>query len=642
MFKNKSRSQIEKKQSIIHLVIFVGLLSLSLYSEFLFITPIQKVNAESTSTSNATHFPNLKLKEEIPTTFYKNEIYFFEGEIKIPDGQDVFFFLAPENEKTSKNYLMYSGETENQQIKIPVFFEKTGTYFLGFIEGKSGKSKTLKIEVLDKLPTTTNGPSENKPSKTNLTYENFQTVISWKNNKNNLTKLIVSQGKKEQTIFFRQNIESYNVDYKLFSMFTPGIISVEIAGAQSTQENNKSFSLKTDWNKSSKKSFRVTEHEFTKIEKDLVDLKTFPKKIEAKKNISFSGRTKTNIYLEAAVILPDGNVDTFELATKAKLIDYYGSKIIPAGSDFTASYTPETLGIYQFEVNSQDGSAVLNFPVYPQNSTAFIPNFFDLNKKYPTENYTLEEYQKKLLELINTERTKHNLSTLRKDDQLEKMAQSHSEDMVTRNFFNHINPDNKSPNDRRKDFQIPFMVGENLASAPSLLHTHYGLMESAIHRANILNPKWTKVGIGMKKNNNGQYITTEEFSSDPPNETDLLEIKNELLKMINEQRKGDKLSTLTIDNTLGSLANEWTEKMINQDFFDFTSPQKEKLSTLVQKKIDNRTVQALILESNDKEKLIEKILASSDLKSSLWEQIGIGLKINNLGSFKSTLLFTTH
>ena len=40
------------------------------------------------------------------------------------------------------------------------------------------------------------------------------------------------------------------------------------------------------------------------------------------------------------------------------------------------------------------------------------------------------------------------------------------------------------------------IAGENLALAPSVVRAHDGLMNSSGHRRNILDPAFTKIGIG--------------------------------------------------------------------------------------------------------------------------------------------------
>ena len=50
--------------------------------------------------------------------------------------------------------------------------------------------------------------------------------------------------------------------------------------------------------------------------------------------------------------------------------------------------------------------------------------------------------------LTNNLRSKRGVSTLLMNTLLNNIAQAHSEDMLTRNFFSDINPDGESPSDR--------------------------------------------------------------------------------------------------------------------------------------------------------------------------------------------------
>ena len=46
---------------------------------------------------------------------------------------------------------------------------------------------------------------------------------------------------------------------------------------------------------------------------------------------------------------------------------------------------------------------------------------------------------------------------------------------------------------------------------PSVHSAHQGLMNSPGHRANILNPSFTEIGIGIRRKGNGQYYITQMF-----------------------------------------------------------------------------------------------------------------------------------
>lgn len=82
------------------------------------------------------------------------------------------------------------------------------------------------------------------------------------------------------------------------------------------------------------------------------------------------------------------------------------------------------------------------------------------------------------------------------------VSQEHSEDMVTRNFFGHVNPDGESPFDRLREAGISYrMAGENLASGyPTAQAAFDGWLRSSGHRANLENCSYTHQGLGLREN----------------------------------------------------------------------------------------------------------------------------------------------
>ena len=64
-----------------------------------------------------------------------------------------------------------------------------------------------------------------------------------------------------------------------------------------------------------------------------------------------------------------------------------------------------------------------------------------------------------------------------------------------------------------KQFGISYnTAGENIAmgqTSPSQVMTAW--MNSEGHRANILNSSFTKIGVGVAQNANGQYYWTQQF-----------------------------------------------------------------------------------------------------------------------------------
>jgi len=118
-----------------------------------------------------------------------------------------------------------------------------------------------------------------------------------------------------------------------------------------------------------------------------------------------------------------------------------------------------------------------------------------------------------MLSMINQERRKAGLSALAPDETLRALARAHSSDMLMRGYFSHTSADGRSPFDRMRDAGVTYaLAGENLALAPTLRMAHHGLMNSPHHRANILNPEFTRVGIGIEDAGIYGLMVTQDFA----------------------------------------------------------------------------------------------------------------------------------
>ena len=117
-----------------------------------------------------------------------------------------------------------------------------------------------------------------------------------------------------------------------------------------------------------------------------------------------------------------------------------------------------------------------------------------------------------LLNLINSERTSRNLTPLTLSSSLSKVAQDHSLDMSRNKYFSHQSPLGSTPFTRLAQNGIPYSsAGENIAYAPTISEIHQNLMKSQEHRQNILNPGYSKIGIGIVEVNPQKIIVTEMF-----------------------------------------------------------------------------------------------------------------------------------
>lgn len=120
----------------------------------------------------------------------------------------------------------------------------------------------------------------------------------------------------------------------------------------------------------------------------------------------------------------------------------------------------------------------------------------------PVAGLTAQEQQ--MLNLVNQERAKAGLAPLKADLTLTKLARLKSQDMINKGYFSHQSPTYGSPFDMMKQFGVTYRTaGENIAGNSSVTGAHTALMNSAGHRANILNSGFTHVGIGIQSG--GQY-----------------------------------------------------------------------------------------------------------------------------------------
>lgn len=133
-------------------------------------------------------------------------------------------------------------------------------------------------------------------------------------------------------------------------------------------------------------------------------------------------------------------------------------------------------------------------------------------QKPAEEAKSLSEFEQRVVELTNAERAKQGLPALKIDTELSKVARVKSEDMQKNNYFDHNSPTYGSPFDMMKKFGISYTsAGENIAQGQRTPEeVVQAWMNSAGHRANILNNGFTHIGIGYVESGNywtQQFIT---------------------------------------------------------------------------------------------------------------------------------------
>ncbi|RSN20599.1 CAP domain-containing protein [Amycolatopsis sp. WAC 04169] len=100
--------------------------------------------------------------------------------------------------------------------------------------------------------------------------------------------------------------------------------------------------------------------------------------------------------------------------------------------------------------------------------------------------------------LVNVFRKKSGLPPFETDERLRTAARRHSKDMARRNFCAHVAPDGSTPADRMRAAGHPHPGGENVARGQVDPRTVVqAWLDSPGHRANLANPQFTTIGVGV-------------------------------------------------------------------------------------------------------------------------------------------------
>ena len=133
----------------------------------------------------------------------------------------------------------------------------------------------------------------------------------------------------------------------------------------------------------------------------------------------------------------------------------------------------------------------------------------------PTEDNnttTSHAYIQQVVDLVNAERAKEGLSPLTIDTKVQAAAQVRA--VECEQSFSHTRPNGSSFSTALKEQNVSYMsAGENIAwGQRSPEEVMNGWMNSSGHRANIMNPNFTTIGVGYYQNANGTNYWCQLFT----------------------------------------------------------------------------------------------------------------------------------
>jgi uncharacterized protein YkwD len=131
----------------------------------------------------------------------------------------------------------------------------------------------------------------------------------------------------------------------------------------------------------------------------------------------------------------------------------------------------------------------------------------------PPAGVALTAEEQYLVDQTNQARIQAGLNPLTVDPLLTQLARLKSQDMITHNYFGHDSPDLGTPLQMQTaaGIRCAIMGAENIAGARDVQTAFFMFMSSAGHRANILYPGLTRIGVGVVHDGPYGVYVTQEF-----------------------------------------------------------------------------------------------------------------------------------
>lgn len=590
--------------------------------------------ADSLTYITKTTYDSITLDKEIPNRVLADELLTLRG-ISSSSNDQVSAFLIDEDGIQTH----FTSDLTDGRFEVIVRFPSTGTYKLGVLPGLFGSSTVWDVIAL-KNTCIEEAESSALPlvSGLELDMNSGDTVVRWDKGNYNLFKLTFAQEGLHHS-YILHDLSDFSPTYSEFSAFDAGNTELSLRGASLLQKSLLE-PVQLVWSKPSSLPFIASTHEEYIISEDEIDLVSLTSNTIAKETIKVLFRPKTDVRVNAAVILPSGTVKEIALtsSTLQSQQSSLGFEVFPRStSRLTAEYKTEKTGVHFLEVNNAEGLAVINVPIYIRNQYPLLPNPRDVSDGLPVDlGNDSTALNATMLDLVNLDRKDHGYGPLALDNNLSRLAQARSDDMVHDNYFGHWDKNGQTANDLRKNYGIQTTVGENLAKDINLELAQYGLMRSAIHRSNILSDDWSRVGFGISKLAEGSYIVVQIFSGEPLDLSDVDGLRNEVLEAINAHRSSD----LALGVTLNNLAQTWSQKMVDEEFFDFTDGTGTGLVDTIRDANVNAALGTYIMGNSSFPNALDQIGLNEQLQDSKWKTLGVGIEQDSLGIIKITLIYT--
>lgn len=160
---------------------------------------------------------------------------------------------------------------------------------------------------------------------------------------------------------------------------------------------------------------------------------------------------------------------------------------------------------------TQAGNVVVIKPTQPAQPSPVTP--VPTTPTAPSTSLTADEQI--ILDMVNQERISAGLNPVHVDMRLVTVGRKKAQDMVDDHYFDHTSPIYGSPWVMMTAEGIKYKyAGENIAGHRTAVGAMTNWMASIGHRANILNPSFTHIGIGVAYQGSPYNIYVQEFAQE--------------------------------------------------------------------------------------------------------------------------------
>ena len=253
---------------------------------------------------------------------------------------------------------------------------------------------------------------------------------------------------------------------------------------------------------------------------------------------------------EVLVTVPSGRV---EHAAPSKL----------SGRRFCAAIPFPSEGRYTVEILARG-------PRGPEVAALFFADVGEVpgraERSEAAEPFDVASARAEILERVNALRAAVGAPPVRSDSHLSAVAQTYSERMAAERFFAHVAPDGATLFHRLRAAGYAHRgAGENLGRAEGPLAAHFGIEHSPGHRLNVVDRRWSRLGIGVAAvvvDGRREVLLTEIFAQPASSGTDPLA---DAYAAVAEKRAELKLPALRRSRVLEELAGEHARRALALD-----------------------------------------------------------------------------